>query len=312
MNHDRPAGATDPADQPGSGTGTPVPITSPASPAGPPTLTRFRLRGDCVLDFPLVTRPHCQLWAATVWVDHREPSGWARRFWEAGQTRGFIPSMVDLGDIIQFSVQHAPAVFTKWNGYLHAINRDSLLIHGPYPTLPDAHAAAQLALVHQIHAEPSFHQDPRVSTGIELPTSTPPAATSIAQPPATVSVTFHGPHATIGDPLHGWIIVDTAPLLAAMAHPSEHLAGLLREHVTLGGDEAPVVLAALAASHLPQDLPPPTMRPTSLSPAAPTSAPHVTDPSAAASTRAESPASSGAEPSAFIWAPPDPFFDGSL
>lgn len=307
--------ATDPS--PSGSAPTPAPILPPPSPTSAPTLTQFRLRGDCVLDFPLPVRAYSQLWAATVWPDGRQPSGWAREFWKPGPTRGFIPSLVDLGDVIQFSAQHAPAAFTKWNGYLHAVHRDSLVIHGPHPTLHAAHAAAQLALIHQSHTGPAPQPDPRGPTaGITLPTTAATPTTTIAQPPTSITAAFHGPHATIGDPHHGWLVVDTAALTAAMTHPPEHLRDLLRSRVpTLTGDEAPVVLAALAATHLPHDLPPPARRQAPSTPTTTAPTPDLNDAADAAtatpSTAAASPSETAA-PSAFIWAPPDPFLDGSL
>ena len=243
---------------------TPVPITVPPTPTTGPALTRFRLRGDCVLDFPLHTSFQGGQLAATVWPDARQPTGWGRQFWDVGpEGRGFIAPMTDLGDVIQFSAQHAPAAFTQWHGYLHAITRDSLIIHGSYPSAYAAYAAAQLALVQQIHAEPAPPPDPRVPTAsIHLPSPSAPAGGTIAQPPASVSVTFNGPQATVGDPRHGWLVVNTAPLLAAMARPSEELHDLLQDHLPgLDGLEAPVVLAALAAYYRPGDLSLPTTRP---------------------------------------------------
>jgi hypothetical protein len=227
-----------------------------------PALTWFRLHaGITVIDFPLHTWPATRTWAATMWPDRRAPGGWVRHLWEPSPNgRGFIPAVVELGDVIQFGVEpvpagrkeeHPPAPAACWHGYLHAVQHDSLLLHGPYPEPRDAYAAAQHALLARIHQGaaspgPANTRDP----GLPIPAVS-RAPVAPAQPPATVSLAFNGDTAIVGDPVHGWLVVSSEGLLAAMAHRPHELAERLRPHVPgLTGREPAVTLAALSAKHL--------------------------------------------------------------
>jgi hypothetical protein len=73
-------------------------------------------------------------------------------------------------------------------------------------------------------------------------------------PPPVVKVDLRGDLARVGDPRHGWISIDRAKLMTALADPAEALAGRLRAYgstrVSLDGHESHVTLAALAAKHL--------------------------------------------------------------
>jgi hypothetical protein len=73
-------------------------------------------------------------------------------------------------------------------------------------------------------------------------------------PPPVVKVDLRGDEARVGDPRHGWISIDRAKLMTALADPAETLAGRLRAHGStrrsLDGHESHVTLAALAAKHL--------------------------------------------------------------
>ena len=227
-----------------------------------PALTWFRLHaGTTVIDFPLHAWPATRTWAATMWPDWRAPGGWARHLWEPSpHGRGFIPAAVELGDVVQFGVEpvpagrkgaHPPAPTAYWHGYLHAVQPDSLLLHGPYREPRDAYAAAQHAMLAQIHQGPvppgsATMRDPRLpGPGVSR------APVAPAQPPATVSLAFNGDTAVVGDPMHGWLVVPSEDLLAAMAHRPQELADRLRPHVPgLTGRAPPVTLAALAAKHL--------------------------------------------------------------
>jgi hypothetical protein len=287
-------------------------VVTPTTIPSTPKMTWFRLHaGTTVIDFPLRGTANSRTWIATMWPDARAPGGWARHAWQPGPGgRGFVPSVVELGDVVQFAVQHTPegrdpSGTTYWHGYLHAVRPDSVLIHGPYPSPHEAHAAAQLALVEQINAPPSLPGTPqssRSAVGIELtPTATRGVATTPAQPPATVSVAFHGQQATIGDPLHGWLVVDTSRLLAAMAYPPDQLADLLRPALPhLDGREPPLTLAALAAAHLPDQLPLATSRPPT-----PAAAPGVPAPDTPAPSGPPSPNGSAPDPPD-LSEPPDP------
>jgi hypothetical protein len=251
-------------------------------------MTRFRLHaGSTLLDFPLPVSAQARTWAATIWPDARTPNGWAGKPWEPGPFgRGYIPAVVELGDVIEFGAQHTLQATTCWYGYLHAVRPDSLLIHGPYPTPHAAHAAAQLAQVQQIHQDIAGGPDPRrPSLGVQLSDTDPGSVpTTPAQPPAAVSVSFHGQQSTVGDPLHGWLVVDTGRLLAAMSQPPDRLADQLRQRLPhLDGREPPLTLAALAAHHLPDLLdaePTPAQAAAPPEPSPATSAPDAPAPTA--------------------------------
>jgi hypothetical protein len=70
-------------------------------------------------------------------------------------------------------------------------------------------------------------------------------------------VSTHGQLTRVGDPRHGWIVVETDRWLAAMCRPSDELRTAISDHAppgTLTGDEPRPTLAALAARHSPDTL----------------------------------------------------------
>jgi hypothetical protein len=75
--------------------------------------------------------------------------------------------------------------------------------------------------------------------------------------PSLIRVSTHGQLTRVGDPRHGWIIVETDRWLAAMCRPSDELRTAISDHGppgTLTGDEPRPTLAALAARHAPDTL----------------------------------------------------------
>jgi hypothetical protein len=174
-----------------------------------------------VLDVPLRPPPGAQLWAATLWPDHTQPSGWTRRRWPAGPTgRGLVPAALELADIVEFGAalperrgrtgRRQPTDVTCWYGYTEAITPDSLTLRGPYPGPHQAHAAAQQAIL-------QFTRSQQTPPGTGTPGAADPDTTVVpAQPPAAVSVAFHGLTATVGDPHHGWLVVPTDHFAAAL------------------------------------------------------------------------------------------------
>jgi hypothetical protein len=209
--------------------------------------------------------------------------------------------VAELGDVIQFgaepvaaggkAVTPAPSAI-YWHGYLHAVQTDSLLIRGPYPGPGEAFAAAQQALLTQIHGQRGRDTDAQPGGPARPATPLTPA-----QPPATVSVAFHDDAATVGDPAHGWLVVPAEHLLAAMAHPPGQLAALLREGgPRLTGREPLLTLAALTARHVGHLQPSPLY-----APAPPAAAPQV--PQQDAPRLPSPPAAPGAQPP-HGWAPP--------
>ncbi|WP_157488774.1 hypothetical protein [Pseudofrankia sp. DC12] len=231
-----------------------------------------------LLDPPVAAPRGAQLMINTFWPEPASPDGWARRGWQRGPDgRGFlVPPVTDLGDTIALTAyrQVTPAAadsglrgFVRrqavaastppvrtvflgtWFGYLHAIERDALVLHGPFDNATAAHSAAQQGLLRRL-------RPPAPPTGGQLPVHP-------GQPPAAVSLSIDGPTATVGDPAHGWLAVPADQLLAAMALPTTDLHQLLRHHhPALAADTAQVTLAALAARDLPHQLPDILTRPT--------------------------------------------------
>ncbi len=79
--------------------------------------------------------------------------------------------------------------------------------------------------------------------------------------PPVLRLDVHGTLTRVGDPHHGWLVVPTERLLAGLATPPAALRrGLADNAVALNGDEAHPVLAALAARHTPELLPPAPVR----------------------------------------------------
>ena len=77
-------------------------------------------------------------------------------------------------------------------------------------------------------------------------------------PPSLVKVSMHGRQTRVGDPHHGWVVVATDRWLAAMVRPRAELHDIVGTAAPgiLKGNEAPPVLAALAAHHAPDALGP--------------------------------------------------------
>jgi len=77
--------------------------------------------------------------------------------------------------------------------------------------------------------------------------------------PSLVKVSTHGQLTRVGDPGHGWIVVETERWLSAMCRPAEELRAAVAGAAPglLAGDESRPTLAALAARHAPDTLGPP-------------------------------------------------------
>ena len=254
--------------------GPPRPARPPAvaTAPGPPALAWFRVHaGTTVLDTPLRSPPGAQLWAATLWPDPTQPIGWTRRRWRPGPAgRGLLPAALELADVVEFGAtlpdRHGrtgrrPAAVC-WYGYTHAITPDGLTLRGPYPGPHEAHAAAQQALLHLTQTQ--AHTAAQHSGRPPLSTPDPDTAMVPGQPPVALSITFHGPTATVGDPHHGWLTVPTERFTAAMRLHGGVLASHLRSRAAglyLNEREARVTLAALAARHTPDVLATPSARP---------------------------------------------------
>ncbi|WP_157489057.1 hypothetical protein [Pseudofrankia sp. DC12] len=261
---------------------------APSGPSGSPALVSFRVRPPGILlDVPISAPPGGRILVATFWPDPSGPAGWARRLWSPGPDgRGFlVPQVTDLGDLIAVTalanVPVAPSApdtasrrtrvlgrlnvaaptpspqtrevwLGTWYGYLHAVEADAAVLHGPFPSLNAAHGAAQQSLLRRLH-----HSGGPVPGGTARATPIHPAG-----PPATVTVTHHGPLTTVGDPTHGWLTVPTEALTAALTEPSGLLRDLLEPDTgPLRPDTPPITLAALAAHHFPDLLPDLTLAP---------------------------------------------------
>ena len=231
-----------------------------------PRLTWFRLHASStVIDFPLHSTTAARAWVATMWPDTRIAGGWQRQAWQPGPAgRGFVPAVVELGDVLQFGIEHLPPLGARpaepevslWHGYLHAVHADSILVHGPHPTPRQALAAAQHALVEQIHhtAHTTELRPTAARPGAQLGAQDSRAPITPAQPPTSLTVAFHDAQATVGDPAHGWLVVDTTQLTTALTRTTSDLTRILTGRVHLTGREPPITLAALAAQHAPEYL----------------------------------------------------------
>jgi hypothetical protein len=281
-------------------------LVPPAPTPRQPALVECRLHPlGVVLDTPLTGPPGTQIHAATLWPESMSPSGWMPRRWDVGPGgRGFIPGMIEPGDVISFGAFRPPPptppadgqpsppgyqLVAEWIGYLYEITAGGLRLVGPYPNPAAAHTAAQLYLfTRQLPAE--LTRQPVYPAGR----------------PAALTMTWHGPSATVGDPVHGWLTVETARLSAALALTVETLHRELRNRVGgLTGHEPLITLAALAAVHLP-DLPDITAAPaaTDPTPAADPPAPTAAPASPTAAPETDSPAPDGSQAG-----PPDPAGD---
>jgi hypothetical protein len=268
-----------------------------------PRLKVARLHPSGVLlDLPFTPPPGAAVHVATFWPEPTGTDGWAFVNWERGpHGRGVqLPQIIDLGDVVGFrAVSHPqlpagpgpadgpdPAAppshvhVIDWWGYLHAVERGALVLHGPHPTLPAAYAAAQHALAAQIwsQAPTNAAANRNPAGGLDTHPGRDRAWREPAQPPASVSVTWHGETATVSDPRHGWLHVDSDDLAAALTLRSDDLLRSLRSlNLGVDGNEPPATLAALAALHLPE-LPnirtsappgPPPLAPSSQAPSPP-------------------------------------------
>jgi len=236
-------------------------LVPPVAASAAPALVVSRLHPTgVVLDSPLTGPPGTRVYAATNWRDSMADSGWLSSAWDFGPGgRGFIPGMIEPGDVVTFGAFRPPPtepgddgepgqaryqLAAEWIGYLYEITAGSLRFVGPYPDRAAAYAAAQNYLLTR-----------------ELPADLTGKPVLPAQPPATLSITWHGPTAIIGDPRHGWLTVETGRLAAALTLTGDDLRRQLRGQISgLTGDESTITLAALAATHL-ADLPDVTTRP---------------------------------------------------
>nr|MDT0667403.1 hypothetical protein [Micromonospora sp. DSM 115978] len=134
-----------------------------------------------------------------------------------------LPANLELGDVVVYGAFHRaaprpprtlpgrierpsrPAVAPQWTqvgqwaGYVHALGPDSFVLHGPHPDAFTAYAASQQAQLARLLPPP-----PAAAAS--------PPPTEPAQPPAAVSVAYHGTTAVVGAPAHGWLHVDAADL----------------------------------------------------------------------------------------------------
>ncbi|WP_084692219.1 hypothetical protein [Parafrankia elaeagni] len=242
-------------------------LASPTAPDNTP-FHSFRVAGgSVVLDLPFRPPPGWSVRAATLWPDSRSAHGWGADHWAAGPGgRGFVPGLTDVGDVLQFAAESptpqreltanvwappesrdAPQARTvhSWFGYLHGITRTSLIVRGPYQTPEAAYYAAQRALQIDLARTEAAHEPTRPAEPLH------PAA-----PPVAVSLDYHGDTATVGDPYHGWITIPSRDLASALMLPHHELLRHLHRHVPhLNGREPQITLAALAARHLPHQLP---------------------------------------------------------
>ncbi|ABD12659.1 hypothetical protein [Frankia casuarinae] len=232
-----------------------------------------------LLDFPFAPPPGSAVYVATFWPEPAAPSGWSFAQWQRGpHHRGVqLPQIADLGDVVGFRAVTRPqlgnvpppavrsgvpqpppaANVVEWWGYLHAVERGALVLHGPHPSLPAAYAAAQHALAAQVWAGEPAGTTPRggPAGSLGVHPSRERAWREPAQPPAAVSLTWHGDTATVSDPRFGWLHVPADDLAAALTRRSDELVRALQPLIRgIDGTEPPVTLAALAALHLP-DLP---------------------------------------------------------
>ncbi|WP_076828546.1 hypothetical protein [Frankia sp. CcI49] len=242
-------------------------LPSPTAPDNTPFHSFRVAAGSVVLDLPFRPPPGWNVRAATLWPDSRSAHGWGADHWAIGPGgRGFVPGLTDVGDVVQFATEsptpqreltanvwsapgapdtQQPQPAHSWFGYLHGITRTSLIVRGPYRTPEAAYHAAQRAL--QIDLA-------RTDTTREVAHHAEPLHP--AAPPAAVSLDYHGDSATVGDPYHGWITVPSRDLASALMLPRQELLQHLRRHVPhLNGREPQVTIAALAARHIPHQLP---------------------------------------------------------
>jgi hypothetical protein len=227
-----------------------------------------------LLDLPFTPPPGAAVYVATFWPESTAPNGWSYLQWERGpHGRGLqLPQIIDLGDVLGFRAVTRPQIagippsaaragppypppavhVIEWWGYLHAVERGALVLHGPHPTLPAAYAAAQHSLAAQVWAPDAAGRPTRgPNGGPGAQPSREPAWREPAQPPASVSLTWHGDTATVSDPRFGWLHVDADDLAAALTLRSDDLVRALRPLVRgIDGTEPPVTLAALAVLHL--------------------------------------------------------------
>ena len=160
-----------------------------APPPAPPTALRgpggwsgfgvhgLRLVDGSLLDFPLPVPAGASCWVATVWPDHRSPTGWAAQAWPPDQVggRGWRwPPRIAVGDVVEFGVDKPAGrrrvVSTRWWGVIAAYDGSWMLsVQGPH--LSPAHASEAAGRLIQdrccplpeppgLPAEPSPKRDP--------------------------------------------------------------------------------------------------------------------------------------------------------
>ena len=87
-------------------------------------------------------------WAATLWPDALEPSGWARLLWTPGERGWRIPETLSVGDVVEFGVAwNVPwgsgVDSSRWFGWVTHCTERALVLDGPYHDAREAHAAAR-------------------------------------------------------------------------------------------------------------------------------------------------------------------------
>ncbi|MDT3444456.1 MULTISPECIES: hypothetical protein [unclassified Pseudofrankia] len=270
--------ATFPAREPEPPAGA-APRHAPARWNLPPRLVSCRLHPTGVLlDVPVSGANGSQIVVSTAWPDPNTRAGWTHQNWRPTQVgRGYeIPRLTDLGDVIAITEWHTntaptralpgarrgllrrdpakrlPVAHATWWGYLHAIETDALILHGPFPDPVAAHGVAQQAYLRKLHQPTGATQPTRA--GHAQPAGRVPIYP--ATPPATVSVTYDGPNTVVGDPTYGWLTAASDRFHNALAVPGDQLRALLHPHYgELHPTTAHATLAALAARHTPDQLP---------------------------------------------------------
>jgi hypothetical protein len=105
----------------------PVEHLASLPPMPPPAPTMLRLNdAGAVIDLPVpVLRRDAYCWAATMWPDPAQPSGWGRaRWWDVQMGRpGYQPVALEYADLIEFGAdlptrtgRHATWLPVRWYG----------------------------------------------------------------------------------------------------------------------------------------------------------------------------------------------------
>lgn len=133
----------------------PPPPPPPPPPSGGGRVSQFGVHGlrlvdGVLLDFPLPAPAGARCWVATVWPDHRSPSGWSALAWppDVAGGRGWRwPPRIAVGDVIEFGVDHQltrrKVVSARWWGVIADYDGSWLLsVQGTHPGPAHAHEAA--------------------------------------------------------------------------------------------------------------------------------------------------------------------------